>query len=680
MNAYSQPATILCVDDNDAARYTLARALRRGGYQVIEGRSGADAIKLASELPDLITLDVRLPDIDGFEVCQRLKSVPKTAQIPVLHISATCVEPEHRVRGLRGGADGFLNRPVNDEELLATVNALLRLKRAEQEAQSRAEEAERAKNEVAALNETLRGTIRELEQAQAKLTEREARLRMAQRAAHSGTWECNLETGALIWSPEQETVYGLRGGDVPGDLTSWKRLVLGEDLKIAEDALRRAIAEHTEYHVEFRINRPDGAERCIESFGEISYRENGTAYRIVGVDSDITGRKDIEDALRKSEFRFRRLVDSNIIPVVCADINGITEANDAFLDMVGYTRDDLAQGIDWVQMTPQEHAAKDHIALEELRSKGFCTPFEKEYVRRDGSRVPFLVGGTVLSASPLKWLCFFVELTSLKQAEAKLREAHEKLEIKVVERTQQLATTITSLQSEMQVRRTAEQQLRELSARLLRLQDEERRRIARDLHDSTGQTLTAMKLTLSAVEKAVKPSQKAASLFRDLNTLADQALQEIRTISHLLHPPLLDEVGFSSAAQWYVEGFSKRSGVRANLQISAAISLSKEAEAVLFRVLQESLTNVLRHSGSEAVDIDFSTNAKDAFLCIRDYGKGIPADKLTSFRETGAGVGIGLGGMKQRVRELNGQLTVESTGGGTSVTATLPLAKCIPAA
>jgi signal transduction histidine kinase len=189
-----------------------------------------------------------------------------------------------------------------------------------------------------------------------------------------------------------------------------------------------------------------------------------------------------------------------------------------------------------------------------------------------------------------------------------------------------------------------------------------------------------MKLTLSAVEKAVKPSEKAAALFRDLNTLADQALQEIRTISHLLHPPLLDEVGFSSAAQWYVEGFSKRSGIHANLQISASVSLSKEAEAVLFRVLQESLTNVLRHSGSEAVDIDFSTNAKDASLCIRDYGKGIPADKLANFRETGAGVGVGLGGMKQRVRELNGQLTVESSGAGTSVTAILPLTKCAPAA
>jgi two-component system NarL family sensor kinase len=173
----------------------------------------------------------------------------------------------------------------------------------------------------------------------------------------------------------------------------------------------------------------------------------------------------------------------------------------------------------------------------------------------------------------------------------------------------------------------------------------------------------------------IADSPTAKAFFEDSTQLADQALQEIRTLSHLLHPPLLDEVGFSSAAQWYVEGFGKRSGIIASLELSQIPALSKDAELVYFRVLQESLTNVLRHSGSKTLDIRLSSDSENAVLSIRDYGKGIPSEKLDTFRETGAGVGVGLGGMKQRVRELGGHLTVESSDSGTCVTATLPLAE-----
>jgi two-component system, NarL family, sensor kinase len=134
----------------------------------------------------------------------------------------------------------------------------------------------------------------------------------------------------------------------------------------------------------------------------------------------------------------------------------------------------------------------------------------------------------------------------------------------VDERTQELAKSLASVESEIRVRQKTEEQLRELSARLLRLQDEERRRIARDLHDSTGQTLSALKITANSLENVMKGAAVpgVSHLVDDLNALADQALQEIRTLSYLLHPPLLDEVGFASAARWYVDGFAHRSGIR----------------------------------------------------------------------------------------------------------------------
>jgi PAS domain S-box-containing protein len=378
--------------------------------------------------------------------------------------------------------------------------------------------------------------------------------------------------------------------------------------------------------------------------------------------------------LRKVEFRFRRLVDSDIIPIVCANMQGITEANDAFLNMIGYTREELLSGsIDWVKMTPPEDFAKDAYALEELKKKGHCTPYEKQYILRDGSRVSFLIGAALLNLSPLEWLCFVVDLRDLKRVEAELRRTHDELEQKVKERTRELADTVLSLQTEMQTRRMTEQQLRDLSARILRLQDEERRRLARDLHDSTGQTLTALKLTAASLQGFLARVPEASKLFDDLNARADEALQEIRSMSHLLHPPLLDEVGFASAARWYVDGFAKRSGIRSNLDLASVPQLSKEEELVFFRVLQESLTNVLRHSGSDAVDIRLTAERGNGILCIKDYGKGIASENLDVFRETGAGVGVGLGGMKQRLRDLGGHLKIESEGTGTCVIATLPL-------
>lgn len=272
-----------------------------------------------------------------------------------------------------------------------------------------------------------------------------------------------------------------------------------------------------------------------------------------------------------------------------------------------------------------------------------------------------------------------VDITDVKQVEGELRKSHEELEKRVEERTRALHASLASLKSEIERRKMTEYVLRELSARSLRLQDEERRRIARDLHDSTGQTLVALRMMLDSLGKLVDSVPKAGELLGELEFLSNQALQEIRVTSHLLHPPLLDEVGFSSAAQWYVEGFTQRSGVQANLDLAATPRLTKDEELVFFRILQESLTNVLRHSGSSAVDIQLSSDNENAMLSIRDYGRGIPLDKLSSFQEIGAGVGVGLGGMKQRVRNLGGHLTVQSDGTGTCVLASLPLANAEPA-
>jgi signal transduction histidine kinase len=228
------------------------------------------------------------------------------------------------------------------------------------------------------------------------------------------------------------------------------------------------------------------------------------------------------------------------------------------------------------------------------------------------------------------------------------------------------------LNAELKAREQAEASLRTLSVRLLELQDQERRRFSRELHDSLGQYLVGAKMNLAMLGKSIPENALIAECLK----LLDQAMTETRTISHLLHPPLLDETGFESAAKWYVEGFAKRSGIETTLDMPEDLGrLPSSLELALFRVLQESLTNVHRHSTSKRADVSLRLSGDKVVLRVRDYGKGIPVDTLDRFRRRNAHGGVGLAGMRERIHELGGQLEMESDSRGTQVVATLPRAE-----
>ena len=212
---------------------------------------------------------------------------------------------------------------------------------------------------------------------------------------------------------------------------------------------------------------------------------------------------------------------------------------------------------------------------------------------------------------------------------------------------------------------------RRLSARLLSLQDEERRRLSRELHDSTGQYLAAAKMLLDPLAAAHGDDRRYA----ECAELLDRSLREIRTISHLLHPSGLEEAGFSIAARWYAEGFAARSGIQLSVDIeNLPERLPQEIEITLFRVLQEALTNVHRHSGSRSAEISFRAVNQDAVLVIADHGVGIPSEMLEQFRSNGAS-GVGLAGMRERIREIAGTFEIESNRQGTRLRVVVPIRK-----
>ena len=235
--------------------------------------------------------------------------------------------------------------------------------------------------------------------------------------------------------------------------------------------------------------------------------------------------------------------------------------------------------------------------------------------------------------------------------------------------SKELAHSVVHLESVISERTG---QLQKLSQRLLKVQDDERRKLARDLHHTTAQTMAALTLSVSFLQEKCKQDPSILALSSDVTRLADQAVEEIRTMSYLLHPPLLDEVGFACAAEWYVDGFAKRSGIRVRLNLANGRErLPMEVEIALFRVLQESLTNVHRHSGASQVEVRFLNQPERVVLEIQDFGRGIPAEQLARLLG-GAQSGVGLAGMRERLHEFNGQLEIESDNQGTIVRATVP--------
>jgi signal transduction histidine kinase len=296
--------------------------------------------------------------------------------------------------------------------------------------------------------------------------------------------------------------------------------------------------------------------------------------------------------------------------------------------------------------------------------------------RPDGSRIIVIV-----NIAPLKddrgeitgaINCFY-DVTQRKHAEEALRESvTERVRAEEALRENEVQLRLANEKLETVVhKRTAS--LRHLSAKLMRSQDEEHRRIARNLHDSLGQYLTSIKMNLQSLRRSDAPN-KDEVLSSALESV-EQSIAETRTLSCLLHPPLLDEVGFASAARWYTDEFAKRSGIKVKLDLPEGLNRLPELEGIaLFRILQESLTNVHRHSGSSAVEVILKASNDQAVFTVRDFGRGMPAELIGGSQTNGDHFGVGLSGMRERINDLGGEFEIQSGGDGTAIIVTIPLA------
>jgi len=254
-------------------------------------------------------------------------------------------------------------------------------------------------------------------------------------------------------------------------------------------------------------------------------------------------------------------------------------------------------------------------------------------------------------------------------------ELSEDRRLRLESKNEELVQTNQQLRSEITKRVAAEESLQHLSGKLLQAQDDERRRFARELHDSVGQLLTGAALSVSAVRRQTRSLRaKESRLLAECADSVRQSLREVRTIAYLLHPPMLDETGLADALRWYARGFAERSGVQVDLDISSDLDqLPQDLRTALFRIVQEALTNVHRHSGSKTAEIRLHSCGTHIQLQVRDHGKGLPPDLMGKNGHERLMQGVGIRGMQERVAQFKGEIRIGGDGHGTLLDVIFPL-------
>ena len=445
------------------------------------------------------------------------------------------------------------------------------------------------------------------------------------------------------WNDGAERITGHKSAEILGQhfsrFYSAEGVSSGEPLKVLDLAIREGHAEDEGWRL-----RKDGTTFWANEM--IAAVRDGVG-KLVGFGSvihDLTERRRAEVALRRSEERFRLMAEQ----------------------------------------------VKDY-AIFMLDPEGYVSTWNAGAERIKGYKATEIIGRHFSCFYPEEDVCAAKPLWELKVAAAQGRFEDEGLRLRKDGSTFFANVIITPIRDETDTligfakvtrditeRMQKEKSLRDLTAHLLQMQDEERRRIGRDLHDTLGQCVTAMKISLDTIVSSLGENESAIKRqVTQCVRLAEECVKEVRTISYLLYPPMLEEMGLKSAIPWYLEGFTARSGIRATFDASAEFGrLPRDTELALFRVLQESLTNVHRHSGSQTAHIHLSIEGEMAILEVRDDGKGIPSVILNESDECGQrAIGVGLRGMKERIGQLGGKLEISSTEHGATVTAMVPIPK-----
>lgn len=643
-----QPVRILIADDHEVVRRGVRSLLKsRGDWEVCgEAVDGRDAVQKAKELkPDVIVMDIGMPHLNGLEAARVIrKEVPQSEILILSQYEAT----EMRPAALQAGAREYITKSDVARDLLTAVESV-------------------TQHLIASGSTPIQRSAPT--NGEPKIREHQINVSPQKRAEEANAW-----LAAVVESSDDAII----SEDLNGMITSWnagaqrmfeytKAEAIGQPLKLiipsdlydeeARILQRLRNGERIDHYESIRLSK---SGKQIDVSLTIS-PVKGSDGRVLGASKiarDITERKQAEEALRKvyDELELRVSERTAELERRTAQVQEQAElldlANDAIfvrnLDArITYWNQGAERLYGWTRAEVLGKPIDDYLKTQ------FPQPFAdiRSEILRTGSWQGELIHSTkdrrrITVAS--RW-----SVWSDKQGKP---------------------LGFLELNTDLTEQKRAEENLRTMSGRLLQLQDEERRRIARELHDSAGQMLVALDMNLATIQRdGANLNHGAARACAESLHLVQQLSKELRTISHLLHPPLLDEAGLPSAIRWFVEGFAERSKIPVALEIPQNLGrLSPEFETTIFRVVQEGLTNIHRHSGSSTAAIRISQAPEAIRLEISDRGKGIPAGVQLGLAGAGRS-GVGIQGMRERLRQLGGHLEIQSRRTGTTILAVLPL-------
>ena len=495
--------------------------------------------------------------------------------------------------------------------------------------------------------------LTERKRAEQTLRDSEERLRLAQEAARIGHFDWNLLSGEMAWS---DSLKSMLGGDLTTSTSLFDKLrwVHPEDRPAFQTQVEEALSgKLPKLSISYRSTAPDGSPCWRICEARVYTGDAGQPARIIGVIADITPHKQAEES-RRIELERKRL-ESVILSlteaVIIFDVEGrVLSINPAALRMHRLAASD-----------PLPKTMLDFVSLFE------AAHLDGSPMQNDERPVFRALKGEVVVGLELRarnritghtWIASY--------GAAPVYDDTGRLSMAVLS----MRDTTAERAANEEIRR-ANAALHSLSGQLLRLQDLERKRIARDLHDGTLQVITAMSMNLLTIARSpsIVSDPETLDLIVDAQELAKRASRELRTLSYLLHPPDLDELGLVAALRSWADGFAHRAGITLGLSLDDPGRLDPDAETALFRIAQEALANVQRHSGSSRADLCLTFSDHNICLEVRDAGCGVPPEILT--RDPGR-IGVGILGMRERARQLGGTLQILSDSAGTTVRASFP--------
>ena len=533
--------------------------------------------------------------------------------------------------------------------------------------------------------------ITERKKAERQLRQSEERFQLAVRGSTDGLWDWNVVTNEVFFADRVRELLGYTPEEFPNKFESFQSHLHPEDHDRVLKSLGTHLRDRTHYDSEYRLRTKAGIYRWFRARAQAIWDGNGRATRMAGSITDVTDQKRAREDLNR-QLAFADVMTRVLAGFATCDAPGIDAAvvkglqaiaefvgaDHAYVCIISDDRKARSATHEWCgpNVEPQlpkyqnvpfgykpwseaNILAGEIICINSLADYPADAELDRQRDKKEGAisllSVPIrgeagrITGAVGLHghAHPLKWS--EADVACLRM----------------------VGDAIASLLE----RKRAEESLHRVSRRLHLAQDEERRRVARELHDSTAQELAAVMMNLETLEDLIpEAKEKVARLLRDSAGLVERCSEEIRTLAYLLHPPLLDQMGLEPALRSYVEGYSRRSGIAVKLDIALEGNrFSPEVELTLFRVVQEALGNIHRHSGSRTASICVSRQPREVCLEIKDEGKGIPPENVRAFRRGLAAAGVGLAAMQERLRGVNGRLEIENANPGTFLRAVVRL-------